>query len=191
MTKQEDIINIATKRGFFYPSAEIYGGKAGFWTYGHLGTLMKHRFEDLWREYFLSLDDNYFEIEDCNIMPEKVFQSSGHLKNFNDPLAECTKCKFRFRADELIEDELNIKVEGLTDKAMDKLIKDNKLKCPKCGSQLGEVRWFNMMFEVKVGATSNDIMYLRPETAQAAYLAFKRQFMAQREKLPMGLAVVG
>src|SRR3989344_5576408 len=168
--KQEKITDLAAKRGFFFPSGEIYKAKAGFWTYGHLGTLMKHNWEDLWRNYFLSLDENYYEIEDVNIMSEQVFQSSGHLKNFNDPLVECNNCKVRFRADEFIEDELNKKVEGLTDKQMEEIIKKNKLKCPSCNKEtLGNVRWFNMMFDVRVGATGSEMMYLRPETAQSPY----------------------
>ena len=191
-SKQEQITDIATKRGFFFPSAEIYKAKAGFWTYGHLGTLMKHNWEKLWRNYFLNLAENYYEIEDVNILPEQVFHSSGHLKNFNDPLVECNSCKFRFKADELIEDKLNKKTEGLTEKEMEELIKKNKLKCPNCSkATLGSVRWFNMMFDVKVGALGNEVMYLRPETAQSPYLAFKRQFTSLREKLPMGLAVIG
>lgn len=143
--KSDDILNIATKRGFFFPSGEIYGAKAGFWTYGHLGTLMKHKFEGLWRNYFLKLSDNYFEIEDVNILSEEVFKKSGHLKHFHDPL----------------EDEK------------------------------GDVKQFNMMFSVRVGVTQDELMYLRPETAQSPYLAFKREFMALREKLPVGLAVIG
>jgi glycyl-tRNA synthetase len=192
LTKTEKITNIATKRGFFYPSAEIYGSKAGFWTYGHLGTLMKNKWENLWRDYFLNLSDNYFEIHDCNILPKEVFKSSGHLENFNDPLTTCKKCGFRFRADELIEDELNKNVESLTAEQMYKIIKDNKLKCPKCNSPtLSKIEWFNMMFDIKVGAKKNEIMYLRGETAQSPYLAFKRQILALREKIPMGLAIIG
>ncbi|MBI2109992.1 glycine--tRNA ligase [Candidatus Woesearchaeota archaeon] len=191
MNKQENILNIATKRGFFYPSAEYYGSKAGFWTYGHLGKLMKTKFENLWRCIFLGLNDNYYEIEGSSILPKKVFESSGHLKNFNDPLTECEKCHFRFRADQLVEDELKKDVDGLDEKALTKIIRDNKLKCPRCGSNLMDVKWFNMMFELRLGATGEDIGYLSPETAQNPYLSFKRQFMAQREKLPMGLAMVG
>ena len=190
-SRYEKIIDIATKRGFFYPSAEIYGSKAGFWTYGSLGTKIKHKWEDSWRKYFLSLNTNFYEIDDVNIMPKKVFESSGHLKNFNDPLTECEKCKFRFRADQLIEDELKTDVAGLKEDALNKLIKDNKLKCPKCKGNLGNVRFFNMMFDVKVGVTGDDIMYLRPESAQSPYLAFKREFEATRRKLPLGLAVIG
>jgi len=191
-TKNDKIMNIATKRGFFYPSAEIYGAKAGFWTYGHLGTLLKHNWENLWRNYFLGLADNYYEIEDCNILPKEVFKSSGHLEHFNDPLAECRKCHFRFRADELIEDELKRNVDGLKAEEMDSIIEENKMKCPKCGAQdLDNVKWFNMMFDIKVGAIGSDTMYLRPETAQSPYLAFKREYQALREKIPFGLAVVG
>ena len=87
-TKTEKIMNIATARGFFYPSAEIYGARAGFWTYGHLGTRIKQKWENLWRDTFLSLNPNYFEIDDCVIMPKKVFEASGHLEHFNDPLTE-------------------------------------------------------------------------------------------------------
>ncbi len=191
LSKADKITNIAVSRGFFFPTAEIYGSKAGFWTYGHLGTLVKSRWEKIWRETFLNLNDNYYEIEGNYILPEKVFQSSGHLDHFNDPLTDCKKCNFRFRADELIEDELKINAEGLDSKAMDKLVKENKLKCPRCGSDLGKVKWFNMMFDVKIGVTGEDLAYLSPETAQNPYLSFKREFNALREKLPMGLAMVG
>jgi glycyl-tRNA synthetase len=191
-TKNDKITNIATKRGFFYPSAEIYGAKAGFWTYGHLGTLLKHNWENLWRSYFLGLADNYYEIEDCNILPMQVFKSSGHLEHFNDPLTECAKCHFRFRADQLIEDALKINADGMKAEDMDKAIAENKLKCPKCGAQeLDKVKWFNMMFDIKVGAMGSESMYLRPETAQSPYLAFKRQYQALRERIPFGLAVIG
>ena len=139
--KAEKILDIATKRGFFYPSAEIYGSKAGFWTYGSLGTAIKHNWENLWRSFFLLLDTNFYEIDDCNILPKKVFESSGHLKNFNDPLTECEKCHFRFRADQFIEDELNIEVGGIKEDALTKLIRDNKLKCPKCNGNLSDVRF--------------------------------------------------
>ncbi len=190
-SKTDKIMNIATKRGFFFPSGEIYNSKAGFWTYGHLGTLLKHKFENIWRDYFLNLNENYYEIDDTNILAKEVFKSSGHLENFNDPLVDCKKCKFRFRADELIEDETGLNSQGLKEQELDKIIKENKLKCPRCGGDLGNTRFFNMMFDLKVGATGEDVMFLRPETAQSAFLAFKREFMALRERLPLGLAVIG
>lgn len=191
MDKSEKLLQVAQGKGFFYPSAEIYGSKAGFWTYGHLGTRLKHKWENSWRKYFLGLDTAYFEIDDCHIMPKKVFESSGHLKNFNDPLTECEKCHFRFRADQLIEDALGTNAGGLSEDALTKLIIDNKLVCPRCQGKLMPVKWFNMMFELKVGATGDDTMYLRPESAQSPYLAFKREYEALRKKIPFGLAVIG
>src|SRR3989344_2357919 len=190
-SKTDKIMSIATKRGFFFPSGEIYSSKSGFWTYGHLGTLIKHNFENIWRNYFLSLSENYYEIEDANILAKEVFKSSGHLEHFSEPLTECKKCNFRFRADELVEDETGLNVQGLKENDLDKVIKENKLKCPRCGGELNKVKFFNMMFDLKVGATGEDIMFLRPESAQSSYLAFKRESMALRERLPLGLAVIG
>ena len=190
-SRYEKIIDIATKRGIIYPSAEIYGSKAGFWTYGSLGSKIKNKWTDSWKSFFLSLNNNFYEIDDCNILPKKVFESSGHLKNFTDPLTECEKCNFRFRADQLLEDELKIDVAGLKEDKLTKLIKDNKLACPKCKGKLMDVRFFNMMFDLKVGATGEEVMYLRPESAQSPYLAFRREFEATRRKLPLGLAVIG
>ncbi len=189
--KADLITNIATKRGFFFPTAEIYNGPAGFWTYGHLGTTMKQKWSDLWRCWFLGLHPNYMEIEGSSILPKKVFESSGHLKNFNDPLTHCKKCKFQFRADQLIEDETGASVEGFSPEDIDKEIAKHKLKCPRCGSELDKVKRFNMMFELKIGATGEETGYLSPETAQNPFLSFKRQFFALREKLPMGLAMIG
>ncbi len=190
--KSEKIMNIATKRGFFFPTAEIYGAKAGFWTYGHLGTLMKQQWQNLWRSYFLGLSPDYWEIEGSYILPEKVFQSSGHLANFNDPLVECRKCHHRFRADDFIEEQLKIKTYGLDTDALDKLIKDNNLACTNCKAKdFDKVKWFNMMFQMQLGATKTEPVYLSPETAQNPFLSFKREFMALRERLPFGLAMIG
>jgi len=195
--KMELINAIALKRGFYMPSAEIYGGRAdiaGLYGYGHLGKAMKLKFENLWRNFFLKLHDNFYEIEGTCILPKQVFEASGHLEHFNDPLVECMKCHFRFRADHLIEDELKISVEGLSIEDMNKLIKKNKLKCPKCNStQLSDAAFFNMMFPIALGAKTKTEAnaYLTPETAQQSYLAFKREFEATRRKLPLGLAVIG
>src|SRR3989344_9475680 len=103
-SKSEKILDIATKRGFFYPSAEIYNSKAGFWTYGSLGSRIKNKWENLWKDYFLKLNNNFYEIDDCNILPKEVFKASGHLDHFTDPLTECGKCHIRFKADQLIEE---------------------------------------------------------------------------------------
>ncbi len=125
----EEITAIASKRGFFFPTAEIYGGKAGFFTYGHLGKLLKLRWENLWRVFFLD-EENFYEIQSNNILPEKTFIASGHLENFNDPMTECNKCHFRFRADQFLED-LKLYIEGMSLQEMTGIIKKNKLKCPR------------------------------------------------------------
>jgi len=186
--KLDEITSIAGKRGFFFPTAGIYGGKAGFFTYGHSGKQLKINWENLWREYFLNLDDNFHEIQSNNILPKEVFEASGHIKNFNDPMTECKKCNFRFRADNFLEDK-NLYEEGMNIEKMNKLIKEKNLKCPKCGGELREVKWFNMMFPVPIGF-NDEKAYLSPETAQGAYITFKEEFQATRGKLPLGLAII-
>lgn len=165
MDKSQEILAIASKRGFFFPTAEMYGGRAGFYTYGHLGKLLKSNFEQLWREYFLN-EDNFYEIQSNNILPEKVFIASGHIEHFNDLMKECKKCHSRFKADEI-----------------------EKNKCLKCGNELGEGKAFNMMFKVPIGF-AQDTGYLSPETAQGAYISFKQEFQATRNKIPLGLAII-
>ena len=107
-----DLGTFCKKKAFIYPSSEIYGGLAGLYDYGHLGTKLKHNFENLWRRYFLGLDDNYVEIETATIMPERVFEASGHLQNFIDPVVHCSKCSFQERADHFIVQSIKQKVEG-------------------------------------------------------------------------------
>jgi glycyl-tRNA synthetase len=191
MEKLDKINPIISTRAFFYPCAEIYKPTAGFWTYGHLGTRVKQKWCNLWRDAFLGLSPRYFEIDDCVIMPKKVFESSGHLEHFNDPLTECKGCHQRYRADALIEDVSGANAEDLTVAELNDYIKKNEVKCPKCKKELDDVKVFNMMFPINVGATDTDVMYLRPESAQSPYLAFKREFEALRKKLPFGLAVIG
>jgi len=209
------------KVGIVYPASEIYGGLRGFYDYGYLGHLLKQSFENAWRRYFLSLHENFWEVEPAEVMHQRVFVASGHLEHFNDPMVECTRCKERFRADKLIEEALGISAEGLTLEELDRLIREHNIRCPKCGGELGKVRWFNLMFPVVIGASSLELIrllkdylatrkeslleqlrqrldelerstaYLRPETAQGAYLLFKREFELHRKKLPLGLAIIG
>lgn len=184
--KVESITSIASKRGFFFQTADIYGGKAGFFTYGHLGKSIKNKFENLWRKYYL--DENCYEIQSNNILPENVFIASGHVENFNDPLTECKSCHFRFRVDQFLEDK-GIEVDSLSIENLNNKLKKNKLKCPRCGGELSDVKQFNMMFPVNVGF-AEEKAYLSPETAQASYLAFKQEFEATRKKLPLGIAII-
>jgi len=190
-TLADKVEALARQRGFFYPSAEIYGGTAGFYDYGHLGTLMKRKFENLWRNFFLRLEENFVEIEPTNVMPEKIFVASGHTRHFTDPTATCKKCGTVHRADHIMEDFLKESFEGLTVGELEDLIKKHKVKCSKCKGELGSVQAQNLMFPVSIGAAGEAKAFLRAETAQGAYASFKRQFDAQRKKLPLGLAVIG
>ncbi len=189
----KDLAVFFKKKGFIYPSSEIYGGVAGLYDYGHLGTLLKHNFEQAWRKFFLGLNDNFFEIETANIMHENVFRASGHLENFIDPIVKCSKCDFAERADHFIQRSIKSKVEGFSPEELTQLIRKNNIKCPQCKSELLPVTILNMMFPVQMGigtGTANKA-FLRPETAQSPYVNFKQQYELQRKKLPLGLALVG
>jgi len=187
----EKILDVAKRRGFFWQSALVYGGLAGFWDYGHLGTLVKRRFENLWRSYFLGLDDNFYEVSTSLVMPEPVFKASGHLSHFVDPIVKCSKCGNAERADQLLEQELKQSFEGVASAEMDAVIKKHNIRCPKCKGQLESAGELNMMFPLKVGVGKEAVAYLTPETAQGAYLNFLQEFECLRRKLPMGLAIVG
>ncbi len=187
----EKLNSILKRRGFIWKSCEQYGGFSGFYDYGHLGTLMKRKFENLWRSFFLGLHPNFFEISPALIMKEEVFKASGHLEHFTDPVVKCTKCDFVERADKILENQLKEKFEGLSKEDMTELIRKHGIKCPKCGGEFTEVFELNLMFPVSVGAYNPTRAYLRPETAQGSYLNFSREFNALRKKLPLGLAIIG
>ncbi len=185
-----ELATFCKKKGFMYPSSEIYGGLSGFYDYGHLGTKLKHNFENLWRAFFLGLHDNFHEIEAANIMHENVFKASGHLQNFTDPVASCKKCGFHGRADHFLEKHMKRRVEGLSVEEYQKMITANKLGCPQCKSAL-EVSVLNMMFPLQLGVGKVQTAYLRPETAQSPYVNFRLQYELLRKKLPLGLALIG
>ncbi|MBI2971213.1 MAG: glycine--tRNA ligase [Candidatus Aenigmarchaeota archaeon] len=187
----DKIEDVAKRRGFFFPSSEIYGGMSGFYDYGHLGTLMKRKFESVWKRHFLSLSDNFYEIETSDIMPESVFVASGHLQNFVDPMVKCSRCGNTERADHVLEDVLKESFEGLTAKELTGIIKKHGIKCEKCKGQLEDVGILNMMFPVVVGTVKEAKAYLRPETAQGAYVNFSRAWEHLRRQLPLGLAIIG
>jgi len=192
MPTLEQFHTFLKKKGFVYSSSDIYGGLAGFYDYGHLGTLLKRNFKNTWRKFFLNLDSNYFEIDACSIMHHDVFKASGHLEHFLDPILNCTKCPFSERADHfLLENTKEKHLEGLSTKQYDTLIQNYKLKCPKCKSTFQKVKLVNMMFPLYLGTTQSNISYLRPETAQSPYVNFKLQYELQRKKIPLGLAVIG
>lgn len=186
----EELATFCKRKGFVYPSAEIYGGLSGFYDYGHLGFILKKNFQDVWRQYFLNLHENFFEIEASEIMPENVFVASEHLKNFTDVAAKCKKGHIE-RADHLLEKKLGGKFEGKSPEELLDLIKKNKLLCPVCGSAIDYVGNINMMFPINLGVGNVVKAYLRPETAQSPYVNFKTEFGLLRNKIPLGLALIG
>jgi glycyl-tRNA synthetase len=187
----EKIIDIAKKRGFIFQSAEIYGGLSGFFDYGPLGAIMKNKIENFWREFFVKSENNIFEISSRTIVPEPVWQASGHLKDFVDPITQCNSCKSMFRADNLIEEVTGKFVEGAKADELTKMIKENKIKCPKCKGALTDVRIFNLMLKTNVGPVEGTNAYLRPETAQGIFTNFKNILNSTRAKLPFGVAQIG
>ncbi len=191
MVDSDELESVCKRRGFIWQSSEIYGGEAGFYDYGHLGALLKDNWERSWKEYFLGLDDNYHMIYTPNILPYRVLKASGHVDMFSDVLIHCMRCETGFRADHLVEDVIDMNVEGLSAEEIDKTIEKHDITCPNCKGALSESDDFNMMFSVQIGPTGEHKGFLRPETAQGTYMNFFREFRALRKKMPMGLATIG
>ena len=194
MAEQNDLMELAKRRGFFFGSNGAYGGTAGFYTFGPEGASLKHNVESAWRDQFtLRLGND--EIEAPTIMPEAVFEASGHLDGFDDMLVECAECGESHRADHLIEDA----VEGIEDaealgiENVEDLIREHDLACPSCGATLaGEpVEDFNLMFETSIGPGSGQPGYMRPETAQGIFVEFPRLKEYARGQLPFGVTQIG
>ncbi len=191
MGRYDDLMSLSLRKGFLIPSAEIYGGFAGFYDYGHNGARLKRKWEDLWIRYFLGLGDNYHLIDTSTVLPYRALKASGHVDLFTDLLVYCSKCKEPHRADQLIEAATGTSGEGMDAAQVRAAIVENNIGCRRCGGPLGEPVPFNIMFPLAVGPQGEDQGFLRPETAQGAYLSFKREFELLRKRLPLGLAMVG
>ena len=191
--KYEKVSGLARRRGFFWPSFEIYGGVSGFMNWGPLGSVMKRKIEDKFRDHFLRRL-GLCELESPIITPEIVFKASGHLKSFKEPMVECTKCERKFRADHLLQEYANLKSQE-TDKMglneVEKAIDKYQIKCPECGGALSPPEYFLTMFKTTIGPYSGAVGYGRPEAAQGVFVEFKRLYEQVREKLPTGFATIG
>ena len=187
----EDIVSLAKRRGFIYPGSDVYGGLSGTWDYGPLGVALKRNIMQLWWAMFVDERDDMFGVDAAILMNQKVWQASGHVDTFVDPLVEDLETKQRFRADHLLKDA-GFEVEGLNLEQLTALIRDNGVKSP-AGNALSEVRTFNMMFTTTVGPVANDaaISYLRPETAQGIFTNYKNVIDTFYPDLPFGLAQQG
>ncbi|BBL61720.1 glycine--tRNA ligase [Methanobrevibacter arboriphilus] len=186
----EKMINISTKRGFLWPSFEIYSGVSGFTDYGPLGAILKNNIMQLWRKQYIA-GEGFYEIESPAVTPEEVLKASGHVDNFTDPMAQCDGCKDVFRADHIIEEVTNLEVEGMTNEELDKIVKKHNVNCPNCGDKLSEIWNYNLMFKTNIGAKGNKTGYMRPETAQGIFILFKRLSRFFKNKLPFGTVQLG
>ena len=173
----EQIVSLCKRRGFIYPGSEIYGGLSGAWDYGPLGVELKNNIKSLWWKMFVQQREDMYGLDAAILMHPRVWEASGHVSGFSDPLVECKKCKRRFRADQTAGPERS---RGIS-------------VCPECEGTLGEVRQFNMMFKTQIGATEDPsaITYLRPETAGGIFVNFKNVVDSFHPKLPFGIAQIG
>ncbi len=187
----EEVMKLALERGFYFPSCEVYSdANAGFWEYGPSGVSLKNKFLELWRRELIRRD-GMMEIDGSQIMSKSVFEASGHLGNFADPIIKCTKCNSTYRADRTIAEIANIEIPESADlNEFDNAIKENKIQCPKCKGDFSATKKFNMMFKVGIGPQEEEA-YLRPETCQSIFVDFPRLFKTMRGKLPLGIAQVG
>ena len=191
----QDIVALCKNRGFIYPGSEIYGGLANTWDYGPLGTRMKNNIKDTWRKHFIQKRKNSFELDADILMHPRVWEASGHVASFSDPLIDCKECKMRHRADNLINDyDENAHADGMTKEEMVKYIEEKKIPCPNCGKcNFTGIREFNLMFATHRGVTedSKSIVYLRPENAQGEYVNFLNVWRTMRAKLPFSIGQIG
>ena len=186
----EEVMRISRKRGYLYPSFEIYSGVAGFYDYGPLGGVLKNNIMNLWRKYYVS-QEGFYEIEAPTIMPRDTLKASGHVDNFTDPMTQCMECNEVYRADHIIEDAINKEVEGLPDEELTEIIKENNISCQNCEGQLAPVKSYNLMFKTEIGVSGKQTGFMRPETAQGIFIAFKRISRFYKDKLPFGIVQLG
>ena len=190
----EKIAALCKRRGFVFPGSEIYGGLANTWDFGPLGVELKNNVKQLWWRTFVQRRRDIVGLDAGILMHPKVWEASGHVVNFNDPLVDCKTCKSRFRADHLIEDRLKIDAEGKTPDEMSAILREANPPCPHCGNRtLTDARQFNMMFRTTIGPVEETgvQVYLRPETAQAMFVQYKNVLATARVKLPFGIGQIG
>ena len=189
--KMEDIISLCKRRGFIYQGSDVYGGLSGTWDYGPLGVQLKRNIMQLWWRRFVDERDDMYGVDAAILMNQKVWQASGHVDTFVDPLCEDTVNHRRYRTDHILKDN-GIDADGMTMEQMDAVIAERGIKSPD-GNPLSQSRTFNMMFKTHVGATESEdsISYLRPETAQGIFTNFKNVVDSFYPNLPFGIAQQG
>ena len=199
----ETIVSLAKRRGFVFPSSEIYGGLGSAWDYGPLGVELCNNVKRAWWRWMVYERDDMEGLDSSIILNRAVWKHSGHEETFSDPLVDCKECNSRFRADKLFDEYLQSKrpaphfVMGSAGGSIKPAFVEGKIKCPNCGkSNWTEPRQFNLMFQTQVGAASaeddpNALAYLRPETAQGIFINFQLVQQTMRRKIPFGIAQIG
>lgn len=191
----EEMTAYCDRYGFVFQGSEIYGGLANTWDYGPLGTRLKNNIKDAWRYYFIQRRENSYELDSDILMNSTVWKASGHIDSFSDPLLDCKECKTRHRADNLINNfNTERNADAMTQEEMLKIIKEQKIPCPKCGkSNFTDIRQFNLMFATQRGVTQDTsaTIYLRPENAQGEYVNYQNVLRTMRSKLPFSIGQIG
>ena len=192
LERMDDLVSLCARRGFIFPSSEIYGGINGFWDYGPLGAELKRNIREAWWIDVVQTRENVVGLDASIIMHPRVWQASGHTEGFTDPMVDCKVCRKRYRADQLCE-ELGFEFE--TGSATEKgFTLPEGARCPACGSsELTDPRAFNLMFKTFVGPVEDEsaVAYLRPETAQGIFAQFQNILSVSRQKVPFGIAQIG
>ncbi len=193
--KFDEIVTHLITSGFVYQDSEIYGGLSNSWDFGPLGVELKNNIKKLWWKKFVQESPTNVGIDAAILMNPRVWQATGHVSTFADPLIDCKECHTRHRADDLIAKACpDVDVNAMTNEEMIAFIKDNKIKCPNCGkSNFTDIRQFNLMFRTHIGVTeeSESLVYLRPETAQGMFVNFKNVQRTTRRKIPFGICNIG
>ncbi|MCR5781750.1 MAG: glycine--tRNA ligase [Clostridia bacterium] len=191
----EKIVALCKGRGFIFPGSDIYGGLANTWDYGPLGARLKNTVKDTWRKRFIQERKNSYEVDADILMHPRVWEASGHVASFSDPLLDCKECKMRFRADNLIDDfDPEAHADGMTKEEMFEYIKAHHIPCPNCGKHdFTGIREFNLMFQTFRGVTNDakSVIYLRPENAQGEYVNFLNVQRTMRARLPFSIGQIG
>ena len=191
----EKLVSYCKQNGIIFQGSEIYGGLSNTWDYGPLGIRIKNSVKDAWRKRFIQERANAYELDADILMHPKVWEASGHVDSFADPLIDCKECKTRHRADNLINDYTNSSIgDKMTNEEMMAYIRDNMIPCPKCGkTNFTDIRQFKLMFETYRGVIqdSKSVVYLRPENAQGEYVNFLNVQRSMRAKLPFSIGQIG
>ena len=190
----EELVNLCKQYGIIFQGSEIYGGLANTWDFGPVGAELKNNIKKAWKQKFIQEDTNNVGLDSAILMNPKVWEASGHISTFSDPLIDCKNCKTRYRADKLVEDDGIEDAGGMTNEDLIKYINEHNIVCPKCGKlDYTDIRQFNLMFKTFQGVTedSKSTIYLRPETAQGIFADYQNIQRSMRLKLPFGVGQVG